>query len=348
MVNCGNTGAIPDCLEAQDDIWTLRYNVPIPGYVRYRYPGENWVNVIGGVRYQIDKISQPGQGVGVLYRVGVYTECEMRVPRTINDCPGQLLNPKVFLASRRFDVYGPIGAISFTPWQQGTLCHHLTDFGNYGRFNVVGQNGTVYGLDTGLNYFRSTEPTTFMECIANEWVGTRFFYKFKPVKSFIERADGRPEPDRWRFQVFDADNNVLFNREDTSQPEAAVIPCQLDPNNERTLEINPQNISFGRFLKGLLVNPTFTLDGLKGTRVEIVPYPLPNVPSRQTILDLYSPKSCTIHPKVCWECNGCKDKKCPPNTCLKCFNPVINKICCYGANGTVIAYADPKCEQADC
>jgi hypothetical protein len=350
MANCGNTGVIPDCLEAQSGEWKITYNVPEAPYVRYRYPNGNWQTVSLGTRFEsIQNSPNPGQGVGVRYRVGVYVECTMRAPRTVNDCPGQLIKT-VWQANRRADVIGPITSISVSVINTRNICTNLSGFGTRVRFNVIGLNNINYAMDNVVDNFRATQPTNFIECTSNDWEGQRFYYDFNAVRSFIERFDGQPENNQetCTFKVFDADNREIYTETRNVCPEAEAIACQLNPENEQTITISPNQIFNNQFLKGLIVNSIFTLEGQKGTRVEITLYPFPNFPSaRQTILELYSPKGCNLHPLVCWECDGCKDK-CPENTCLKVLNRATNKICCYGKNGKVIAMADPKCETPDC
>ncbi|MCU0534229.1 MAG: hypothetical protein MUD14_10080 [Hydrococcus sp. Prado102] len=314
MRRCGTTEG--GC-NGKTGTYAIDYVIPDAPYVRYRYPTESWKN-INGTRFEtIQNSPTPGQGVGVTYRVGVYTECEMRLPRTVNDCPGQLLNPKIFLASRRMDVLGPIGSIAFVPWQQGTLCRHLTDFGNYGRFNVVGQNGVIYGLDTGLNYFRSNEPTTLMECITDRWEGTRFFYKFKPVKSFIERADGKPETGQrtCTFKVFNWANQVILEQTRDICPEAVTVPSTYG-NNKGSFRIS--NNDPNKFLRVVRSD--------EGA-IKVASVFLGNV----LIQKLLSPVGSLLYPRVCWDCAG--DEKCPPGTCeVKCKN----HICCFDSYGRAV------------
>lgn len=148
------------------------------------------------------------------------------------------------------------------------------------------------------------------------------------------------------FKVFDNNNKVIFERGDSVCPTAEIVGCHYDPKNKKKIEIRPERVEFNRPRQGLVVsNYLLETDGRKGTKVEAVAYPFPEFGSR-TILDLYSPKGCSLHPKICWECDACQGKKCPPNTCFKCCDG--NRICCYGNDGTVLGYADKECEECDC
>jgi hypothetical protein len=344
MVNCGNTGAIPDCLEAQDSIWKLIYNVPRVGVIRYKYLNENWQEIAmlsDALDYRFINVpAQPGQSATNYYLVyqiaiisgGVLSGWSNEIVRQIS-LTGPIQGYKIYA------FYASFG----TQWQvpNGHWWFQFSGIPPVGYSSAQMNNLYPWWSNRQRDYSFLVETATGIvrvTTVQGAISGIRFVR--------FQRIDNQPEPNRCKFEVFDTSNNIVFTRTEAACPEVQKIPCKLYPEDERTINVDPRIISFGQFLKGLQINPIFTIEGQKGTKVEIVPYPLPNTPSRQTILELYSPKGCAIHPKVCWECKPCQ--KCPSNTCLKVLDRSRNKICCYGPNGKVIATVDPDCETADC
>lgn len=332
MPNCGTTGLIPDCLGSQNSTWKITYNVPIAGYVRYKYPNGDWVNVIGGVRYTTE-LSNPagfsgGQCENVLYNIRI---AGFLRTRSSGENFGYL--------DRTFQARGKLTKVGYFRDFQGY-------YTNVGAVNNFGVEYSVWSITRPLDP-PSTNPGAMS--VANS-----------PFAITIARADGRadncgnPPGGNCTFKVMDANNQILFQKTDAVCPTAEVVPCQYLPENEQSISVNPNQIGIKGLPYGLIVqNIVLDTDGRKGTTVETSPYPLvplPPLPSgyagRIRWLELYSPKGCNLHPKICWECQPCK--KCPDDTCLKVLDRKNNKICCYGKNGKVIATVEPDCESADC
>jgi hypothetical protein len=343
MANCGNTGAIPDCLEAQDSIWTLSYNIPRPGIIRYKYPNENWQEIVmnsDALDYRFVTVpAQPGQCL-VPYRIRAWGQGPVYVASSGTDISSGTYYPGYDSLNNVATIMGPISKVEMI---FNTPAPTKADFPSGGR-NVQLKVTHAEGI-----FLANCSTYTQPNLVGTIALASSQYFAFIEIQNiqFIRR-DGQADNcgAQCKFEVFDTQNNIVFTRTDAVCPDVEKIPCQLYPEDEKKIQIKPENISFGQFLKGLLVNPTFTLDGVRGTKVEIVAYPIPNLPSRLTVLDLYSSKGCNIHPKVCWECKPCE--KCPKNTCLKVLDRSRNKICCYGPNGKVIATVDPNCETADC
>ncbi|MGL5874010.1 MAG: hypothetical protein ACRC2R_16850 [Xenococcaceae cyanobacterium] len=325
MPNCGTTGAIPDCLGANDRAWTITYNIPISGYVRYRYGSGDWVNVIGGVRFEnINTPAQPGQCFTryflhfamAQYQGYNFTGWSTSTIRT-NQVTGPLTNLRLFTSQ--------FGEIFYDG--EGQLQHRVR--------NAQYPNARAYTIRFGNN-----QQTPISGAV----------YGVKLVQ--IVRIDGQPDNcgQQCQFKIFDSDDKVIFEKTDETCPTAEVVLCYYDPTQQRSQLVNPRSY-FGYALlnpRGLQVYPVQKLDGRKGVKVDIVLYPFTTVPGlgSQTIFEIYSPKGCTLAPKVCWECMPCK--KCPPETCLKVLDRKNNQICCYGKNGKVIATVEPQCETPDC
>lgn len=311
MVNCGTTGVIPDCLGAQNSTWKITYNVPEPGYVRYKYGSGDWVNVIGGVRYTTE-INASSNNIAVNLSDGncITVDC---------NATGILLSGTALNGEGNYIPYQELrtvssqpicmnlvrSSVSFNPWKGQTFYNVYIN----GTTNIVGWLTDVRGIQVSCQ-----------GCL---------------------------------FKVFNNDNQVIYQETRDVCPTAEVVPCQYNPENEKSISVNPGQIGIAPLLapKGLVVYYDVEIpSGRKATFVKVESFtgfigaPLPG--NDVTLLELISPEGCELHPKVCWECKPCKG--CPEGTCIKCLDRKTNKICCYGSNGQVIATVEPDCDTPDC
>ena len=312
MPNSGNTGLIPDCLGHQDSTWKITYNVPSPGGVRYQYSDEDWKMVVGGVSFQLTQINQRPSNVQK-YLNGPYA----------------LVGYGTFVISGRGATCRNTFKTVNSP--EGYLMRRTSPYSN-----SCGSGQTLYYLVTCENIEVNLQHTIDI----SGWTS----------HSLSSQIKTSPCEDKCRFEIFNSNNQVIYTETRDVCPTAEVVQCYLDPDNEKTTSFNPQSVATG-FKTGLVVSDyLLETDGRKGTKVEAVKYPLPNLPGASTtILDLYSPSGCNIHPKITWDCDGgCQGGKCPSGTCLKILNRATNKICCYGKGGKLLGTADPDCETSDC
>lgn len=342
-INCGSTGAIPDCLGAQDSVWEVSYIIPRPPKILYKYPNQTYdfAEIEGGVEYEIVERNRPDFDGGNCPNSYKFYVRWRRNPRS--EWINQTITPP---GSALSDFVGPVTRM---------LLYLNSNINiTYDREGFPSVQGEARGGSFLLTVWMRRRSTN-KEAIFTQRFGNTGIYEVGRAEYLGMQSLGIPEEDcepEWTFRVFDCDERKIFERTERERPEVQKIPCKLFPEDEQTIKVSPGNIGLIPLLlpKGLQVTPTITVpDGKKAVLVQVVTAlggsSIPG--SAMTILRLTSPKCCTIHPKVCWDCEGCKEK-CPPNTCLKILDPVTNKICCYGKNGKIIATANPDCETADC
>jgi hypothetical protein len=351
-INCGSTGGIPDCLGAQNSVWQISYIIPRPGVIRYRYSAWelDWNEIImlgGALDYRlIDIPASPGQ-CPALYRF--YCRYQRRPE-----------SEWIYVEFNMRGQVGPIKRISLVLSASDTY-PGVEQFG----FPVIAVEGMAIRSEFFLNVF-TEDPQTGEEILVwypfGDGSGRHNIVRAEFLS--MERLDGTPDNcgAKCKFEVFNPQGNIVFTRTEDICPDVEKIPCKLFPEDEVTINVDPRNIPIGLYLpnKGKLTKVPFVPKGLQVTLetsifgdrkralVQVVlatgGSALPR--SAQTILDLYSPKGCNLYPKICWKCEPCKE--CPKETCLKVLNRPLNKICCYGKNGKVIATVDPDCDTADC
>lgn len=309
-------GATSNGCNGKTGIYELDYVIPDPSYVRYRYAREAWQEVKNpnsNLTYRIDKVSQPGQGQGVRYRISVYTQADVYSPtrdgvgkyeRTLYPYfgpPGQtnqFIGPITRIVMRRGDYFGSSSL-------KDSIRIQITHAGGENLFicqNRTGPNGS--GIQTAVpssQYWQLPVPPPD--------------YPLLELKFF--RVDNQPETERWRLQIFDALNNVVFNREDTTQPEATIVP-EAYPSNPTSANRGSFRVS-NRDPTKLLRVVRETANNRNSVSVFL---------GDTLIQKLESPLGATLFPRVCWDCEG--DEKCPPGTCeVRCGN----HICCYNSQG---------------
>lgn len=301
-LQCGTTS---DGCQGKTGKYRIEYTLVVPSYVRYRYAGEAWQEVKNpnsNLTYRVERVSQPGLGQGVRYRIRVYTQANLRISDSRGDRYEGTYYPS-FLATNQF--VGPITSIVF---------RRSDSFGGANRnmsLRVIHAGGTTtFSLqpysapDGGLpiknlpanSYWQLPDPPP----------------DYPLLNLRITRIDGQSETDRWRFQVVDLMGNVVFTREETTQPEAIEMPEAYDSNIGSFVISNLQS---DRKLK--IVNSE--ANNRKSTSVLL---------GNTVIKKLDSPLGASLYPRVCWDCE--EDKKCPEGTCtVECGD----KICCYNSLG---------------
>jgi hypothetical protein len=338
MPNCGTTGLIPDCLEAQNSTWKITYNVPSSGYVRYKYPNGNWVNVIGGVRYtteqQASELSSWGES-GKMYRITV------EHTRNGTGCDSHL--QQKFISNIANALMAPISAGFDEAGMQWYYNNRVSCSGSTSQFPqrlsfVSGRNAQGNQRKETVIYYRAIYELS----------------QVTKIIKLVEQATGQewkpPAQNNCIFKVFNANNQIIFERTDSVCPTAEVVPCHYLPENERSINVNPAEVGLVPLIapKGLNVYYDVELGtGRKATFVKIVSFPGSTIPGGEiTLLKLISPKGCSLHPRICWQCDPCRS--CPESTCLKVLNRENNKICCYDKTGKVIAVVMPDCDTYEC
>jgi hypothetical protein len=301
-MECGTTA---NACNGKTGMYALEYTIPDPSYVRYRYTGEAWREVKDSTRnlnYRIEKVSSPGQASGVKYRIATWTKADLYYnnPGPVDRYDGTAY-PFYGTPGDETQFTGPITSVRFFDSGSSTLRVEVThatrkDIFNARHFagpNATGGNAPAASLS---HYWLPSPPDTS--------------YRIHGLNFF--RVDGQPEPERWRFQVFDALNNVVFTREETTQPEAAIVP-EVYGNNKGSFNIG--NSDPTKLLK--------VVSAIEANRKVV------NVFLGTTLIQkLISPIGATLYPRVCWDCDG--EKKCPPGTCsVDCGD----KVCCYNSLG---------------
>lgn len=291
---CFFTGAIPDCLEAQESDWKITYIVPRSPFIKYQFPNESIVEVIGGTNYQIE--SKQGSILALGNNWVAYGNTKV---------PG--------LIKKEFGTITPLYNCQVVP-------------------------GWKYNGEQGYEKKWVVDPPS-----------SDPFFNF--AAGFLGGCtDSLSNFPFYNLKIFDCKGNLILQiKNKETIPSVNVFPCEYKKEDEKVIYLSPPERDVPGMKKGLVCTPTFALDGSKGTKLELVGYPIFQNTHRVTLLDLYSPQCCDKHPKICWECNADEETKdlCPPFTCFKCLNE-DGQICCYGDNGTVLKIVSTKDETPDC
>jgi hypothetical protein len=304
-LQCGTSN---DGCQGKAGKYRIEYTLVEPSYVRYRYAGEAWQEIKrsnSNLTYRIDRVSQPGKANGVRYRISVYTQANLRISDSRGDryegtyypyygATNQFVGPISSIVIRRTDSFG--GA----RWNMGLRVVHAGGTTTFALFPYSSPNGGL-PIKSGIgasHYWQLPEPPP----------------DYPLMNLQITRIDGQPEAERWRFQVLDAMNNVVFSREEVNQPEAIVVPEAYGSNTGNFVISNSQqNVP----LK--IVNSE--VNNRKSTSVLL---------GNTVIKKLDSPLGSSFYPRVCWDCEG---DRCPENTCsVDCGD----RICCYNSLGIAI------------
>lgn len=274
----------------------VEYTIPESPYVRYRYPNENWVNVISGTRFE--NVLNPGEKGKCYTKYNVETEAQYRFTR------GWEPEKIVTCRYRWTNLDGAIGAI--TSFKAGDLFG-----GNSSPPRVYLQyNGRPTNYIDALNY-----PYYVSQHI--DWNYYNYNYTIYHNIISIIRADNQPDncgiSGTCTFKVFEVNNKILFQKTDTVCPTAEAMPSIYGNNkgsfNVKSIDEQPLKV----------INQE--ANNLKSTLIQL---------NNTTVKKLDSPSGATLFPRVCWDCD---EDNCPDDTCeVECGS----HICCYDKNGIAV------------
>ena len=178
------------------------WNVPEPGGVRYRYSGEDWVNVPNGVRFTISEQSEQIQTARkqfINYPNG-FGGSTIKISNFSIAAPDNIpLQNEVYLILAKFDDCGTIGNFN-CPCRSNRICEQLVPLSTPIATNTLLVSGTCQN---------TTLPNSWVDIIL-EW--------------------------RWRsnlqciFKVFDVNNQVIYQESRDVCPTAEVYQCQYGKN----------------------------------------------------------------------------------------------------------------------
>jgi hypothetical protein len=316
------------CIAEQGKCWLVRYNVPIAGTVRWKFPDQDWNEVIANTftteetppqwnplpiaDYRIDfrGINFSGQTVGSFYTVrGGFT------------------------ITRRAGAYGALA-----PW--GGLI-----FGD--AFEITDLNGTRNRGDI------SAGPWTVVEYSVPPRNRVPFQIQsgsFQIIRVIRISDNQEIEPlSQCTFKAFDCFNNLKIEVSSNQCPETEVLPCKILMENTREFIITPE------FRNRFIASPAALLNIPSNTNNQkckklILFSPFGGLFDDRLIeiLEICSPPCCDTPPLLEIDCqNPCPCEKCPEGTCLACRDG--DYICCYDNTGKVLQRIrfDKKCEDQE-
>lgn len=307
-LQCGTTS---DGCQGKTGTYLIDYTIPDAGHVRYRYPNEAWKEIKGATRYttEIKTISPtPGQGIGVRYRISVYTQANLRISDSRGDrfegtyypyygFTNQFVGPITSIVIRRTDSFG--GATRFI----GLRVVHAggtTTFGNLFPYTSPNGGFPIKSLPSGAYWQLPSPPPDY------------------PLLGLqVTRIDGLPEDTSGRteciFKVFNEQNAVLFESIKEVCPDA-IVEQSTYGENKGSFKIGNRDPT-----KLLKVVNNSTANNIKSTSILL---------GNTIVKKIDAPVGSTLYPRVCWDCT--EDEKCPENTCsVDCGD----RTCCYNSLG---------------
>lgn len=318
-----------DCLLNPLSCWKIKYSIPNPKTITYRYPSESPVTVIAD--------SYTLENVGASYPTP---------------------------ADRWYAVNGWID-LDVYPWWSPNSPVRVRYYQTQSRVLIGGDNAIITGAELpfvnvsgvlGGNYLYSflvyykslgfsQQNSTTIVCGGNAAFGNTTLRAFG-VDFINERGD--PPPGQCRFTLKDASGSVLLQRTRDVCPEVTVNECG-GVGQTGEIELKPIDRLHPVGLLPRLLIKTVNVSGYVCKRVAILYNAVvEGTPFEREIATFCSPKGCQKPPSVDYDCdNDCGCKRCPSGTCFACRDG--DYICCYGENGTVLERfpSAEKCKNQD-
>lgn len=308
-----DTGPTGDCALNQRDCWLIRYAIPFPKRIRYRYPGGEWIEVEGETWSTVTTSGNYNLLPGVEYRV-FWDATWFNGQPWSNTFNGGAPSFQIVRGNFQITRQCPFG------WADGC------------QISFTSERGTI-----SISFPQSTlVEIPFDRSGSNFWNVLTGTFRIVAVQRVSTGETILPQS-TCRFRIFSATGAVLVDRTSEACPEVQEFPCTNDKAVIREIVLKPQDRPQVFSLFTTLRIRTETLSDRVCRIAELISaVQLPPSIYIQPVLRICSPVGCFVPPYIEYRCNGgCECTRCPDGTCFACEDNGF--VCCYGENGQPLA-----------